>query len=318
MESEVEVQDAISSICVVIPAYKVSKHILQVITSIGPEVDKIIIIDDACPEGSGELVRCSTSDPRVEVLNHSVNQGVGGAVKSGYMRALAINSKIIVKIDGDGQMDTSRIIELVSPLLNGAAGYTKGNRFFEVEAITKMPKIRILGNIGLSFLTKLSTGYWQIFDPNNGFTAVDATVLRKIPLNKLDSRYFFESDLLFRLNLYGVIVEDIPIPCLYGNEKSNLSIFRTLIEFPIKHLRNFFKRIIYTYYLKDFNLASIELPLGIVFGSFGLILGLTNWITGLQDNQATPTGTLILVSMSIITGNQLILAFFSYDVNKRI
>jgi glycosyltransferase involved in cell wall biosynthesis len=238
-------------IAVVIPAYKVKSHILGVIESIGPEVHKIIVVDDACPEKCGDHVNANTNDPRVQVIFHATNLGVGGAVKTGYKRALEIGSDIIVKIDGDGQMDTTKIGELISPIRSGVADYTKGNRFFNVEAVKAMPKIRIFGNLGLSFLTKFSSGYWRIFDPANGFTAIGKDKLQSIPLHKVDNSYFFESDILFRLNLVDAVVRDIPMPAIYQNEKSNLRISRILIQFPLKHLRNFGKRNIYTYYLRD-------------------------------------------------------------------
>jgi glycosyltransferase involved in cell wall biosynthesis len=301
------------SITVVIPSYKVKSHILGVIESIGPEVQKIIVVDDACPEKSGDHVKLTTKDPRVEVIFHTTNLGVGGAVKTGYRRAIEIESDIIVKIDGDGQMDTSEIHKLINPIRNGHADYTKGNRFFDVEGVRAMPKIRIFGNLGLSFLTKLSTGYWQVFDPNNGFTAVSKEKLKLIPLEKIDDGYFFESDMLFRLKMAEAKVVDISMPAIYGDEKSNLKITRIIIEFPMKHSRNFLKRIAYTYYLRDFNLASIELPLGVFLTGFGLLLGLYSWINGMVASTATQTGTLILIAMSFLSGLQFILAFFSYD-----
>ena len=284
--------------------------------SIGPEVQKIIVIDDACPEGSGEHVKANIQDTRVEVIFHETNLGVGGAVKTGYKRALELNSDVILKVDGDGQMDTSKIRELVNPIQIGHADYTKGNRFFDTEAVRAMPKIRIIGNLGLSFLTKLSSGYWNVFDPNNGFTAIGRDKLKLISLEKVDNGYFFESDMLFRLNLLDAKVTDVAMPAIYDNEKSNLKIRRVLFEFPMKHFRNLAKRIGYTYYLRDFKIASIELPLGIILGGFGLILGFYSWIEGILTNTATQTGTLILISMSILAGLQLVLAFLSYDTSN--
>ena len=303
-------------ICVVIPAYRVKSHLLGVVNSIGPEVTNIIVVDDACPEKSGEYLALHTTDPRVEIIFHKVNLGVGGAVKTGYVRALELKSTAVVKIDGDGQMDPSKIHEIILPILEGTADYTKGNRFFDVEAIQQMPKLRIFGNLVLSFLTKLSSGYWNNFDPNNGFTAVSNKILSRIPLSKIDNGYFFESDMLFRLNLVGARVTDVNIPARYKNEKSNLKVRKVLFEFPIKHLRNIIKRIIYTYYLRDFNIASIELPLGLALTGFGTILGLVSWIRNLTSGNPTATGTSILVAMSVLAGLQFVLAFISYDTNS--
>jgi glycosyltransferase involved in cell wall biosynthesis len=301
------------SICVIIPAFKVSKHIVHVVESIGPEVQKIIVIDDACPESSGNVLVQINSDPRLEVIYHKINMGVGGAVKTGYRRALEIDYDLVIKIDGDGQMDTSKIKEFVAPLIANQADYTKGNRFVDIESIRLMPKIRIIGNLILSFMAKLSSGQWHIFDPNNGFTAITRDALKKLPLQKIDDGYFFESDLLFRLYLVNARVKDIPMFAIYGVEKSNLKINRVLLEFPVKHFRNFLKRIVYRYYLKDFNLASIELPIGIFLIGFGFLAGLTSWVRGILTDAPTATGTLVLIAMSVLAGLQLVLAFFSYD-----
>ena len=302
-------------IAVVVPTYKVKDQILKVLEGIGKEVQHILVVDDACPHKSGELVKVHTTDPRVEVIFHQENLGVGGAVKSGYKRAVELNSDVVVKIDGDGQMETSKILELIRPIQDSRADYTKGNRFFDVEAIRQMPKVRIFGNLILSFMTKLSSGYWNIFDPNNGFTAISKDALSKIPLSKIDNGYFFESDMLFRLNLMRARVEDISMPAIYANENSNLKIRRVVIEFPLKHFRNFCKRIVYMYYLRDFNMASIELTTGIVLTGFGITIGLLNWSRSLISGIPTQTGTAILVAMSVLAGLQLILAFLTYDTN---
>lgn len=303
-------------ITVVIPAYKVSKQILATIESVGPEVEHIIVVDDACCEGSGKLVATTSPDSRVEVIFHNENMGVGGALKTGYMRALELESSVIVKIDGDGQMDPTKIPEMSRLIIEGEADYVKGNRFFDIETVRSMPFARILGNLALSFFAKFSTGYWRIFDPNNGFTAISSTALSRIQLAKIDNRYFFESDILFRLNLARAVVVDFPMDAIYGDEKSNLKIRRVLFEFPYKHIRNFFKRIAYTYYLRDFTLASLELPIGVVLCSFGFVSGVLNFEASRELNQATAPGTLILISMSVLVGVQLILSFFSYDIDS--
>jgi dolichol-phosphate mannosyltransferase len=303
-------------ITVVIPAYKVSNQIIATIESIGPEVKHIIVIDDACTEGSGNLVASITKDSRVEVVYHQENLGVGGATKTGYTRALELGSDVIIKVDGDGQMDSTRIPEMTRLILEGEGDYIKGNRFFDIDTVRSMPKTRIFGNLALSFFAKFSTGYWRIFDPNNGFTAISSTALARLKLQKIDNRYFFESDMLFRLNLARAVVVDLPMDAKYGSESSNLKVRKVLFEFPIKHLRNFVKRIAYTYFLRDFTLASLELPTGVFLTSFGFISGLVNFVNSRAMNQGTPPGTLILISMSILVGTQLILSFFSYDIDS--
>ena len=303
-------------ICVIIPCYKVKKHLKKVVESCPAYIDKIFVIDDCCPEGSGAYILQVSNDQRIEVITHNTNLGVGGAMRTGYIAAMSQHYDIAVKIDGDGQMDSSKIEELTLPILDMEADYTKGNRFFEIEAVQQMPKIRIIGNLGLSFMTKFSTGLWHIFDPNNGFTAIRGSTLKKLNLDKFDNGYFFESDLLFRLSLINARVRDVSIPAIYGEEKSNLGIKRVLLEFPLKHGRNYMKRIVYTYYLRDFNLASVELPVGIALSGFGSILGIYSWIHGIVTERPTPTGTLILIAMSFLSGLQLVLAFLSHDTNN--
>ncbi|RMM81408.1 Group 2 family glycosyltransferase [Pseudomonas coronafaciens pv. striafaciens] len=305
-----------SVIAVVIPCYKVKSHILGVISGIGPEVDKIYVVDDCCPDQSRAFVEQECSDPRVKVIKCPVNQGVGGAVMTGYAAAIADEVDVIVKVDGDGQMDPLLIPDFVLPILNGQADYTKGNRFFDLEEIRQMPKIRLFGNAALSFLTKLSSGYWDLFDPTNGFTAIHSDIARHLPVKKISKRYFFETDILFRLNTLRAVVIDIPMDAKYEDEVSNLKISKIIGEFFIKHMRNMGKRIFYNYYLRDMSLASIELPLGLIMVLLGTAFGMTHWIQSLQSGVATSAGTVMLSALPIILGTQLILAFIGSDIQS--
>lgn len=306
--------DTKPAIAVVIPSYKVRKHILDVIDGIGPEVSCIYVVDDCCPEGSGQMVEQSCKDERVRVLYTPENQGVGGAVMTGYEAAIAEGMEIIVKVDGDGQMDPSLIPWFVAPIIAGEADYTKGNRFFDLEEISAMPNMRVFGNAVLSFMTKLSSGYWDLFDPTNGYTAIHADVARHLPIKKISRRYFFETDILFRLNTLRAVVVDIPMDAKYGDEVSSLSISRIAGEFLFKHGRNFIKRVFYNYYLRDMSLASIELPLGVGMLSFGVVFGVYQWQHSVGQGLFTSAGTVMLSALPIIVGLQLILAFLGYDI----
>jgi dolichol-phosphate mannosyltransferase len=301
-------------IAVVIPSYKVTRHVLGVIASIGPEVGRIYVVDDRCPDGSGKLVRDQCADPRVTVLEHETNQGVGGAVITGYRAAIADGAKIIVKVDGDGQMNPALIPSFIAPILAGEADYAKGNRFFNLEQIRAMPPVRLFGNAVLSLLTKVSSGYWDLFDPTNGYTAIHADAARYLPFDKLSRRYFFETDMLFRLNTLGAVVVDVPMDAQYGDEVSNLKVSRIVTEFAAKHVRNFLKRLFYNYYLRNMSLASIELPLGLSLMTFGLIYGLAHWLSSAQHQVVTPAGTVMLAAVPLIMGVQLVLAFLAYDI----
>lgn len=304
----------IDSIAVVIPSYRVTRHVLDVIAGIGPEVSRIYVIDDQCPDGSGALVRTGCGDPRVTVLRHDKNQGVGGAVMTGYQAAIADGATIIVKLDGDGQMDASLIPDFIAPILAGEADYTKGNRFYDLEQIRAMPPMRLFGNAVLSLMTKLSSGYWDLFDPTNGYTAIHADAARHLPFDKISQRYFFESDMLFRLNTLHAAVVDVPMDAVYGDETSNLKISKIVTEFLAKHVRNFFKRLFYNYYLRNMSLASIELPLGLLLFGFGTVFGLRHWAYAIRTDIATPAGTVMLAALPVLMGAQLILAFLAYDI----
>ncbi len=303
-------------VAVVIPCYRVKKHILNVLAAIGAEVALIYVVDDKCPEETGKFVLEHCKDPRVLVRFNPTNLGVGGAVMVGYQAALADQVHVVVKIDGDEQMDPALIERFIQPIRNGAADYTKGNRFFNLNNVRNMPGLRLFGNAGLSFLNKLSSGYWDIFDPTNGYTAIHTDVLRELPLEKISQRYFFESDMLFRLNLLKAVVVDVPMDAKYGDEQSNLKISKVAGEFVVKHARNFCKRVFYNYYLRDLSLASIELPLGLLMFMFGTSFGLLQWWYAASNDLATPAGTVMLSALPTLMGLQLILAFLAYDIGS--
>lgn len=303
-------------IAVVIPCYKVQKQILDVISKIGPECSQIYVVDDCCPEGSGKYVEMNLTDKRVQIIYHDENQGVGGAVITGYRAAISNGADIIVKVDGDGQMDPRLIPSFVEPIISGEADYTKGNRFYLLEEIRAMPRIRLWGNSVLSFMAKVSTGYWDLFDPTNGYTAIHAEVAKYLPFRKISKRYFFETDMLFRLNTSRAVVVDVPMHARYEDEESNLKISTVITEFFYKHVRNIIKRIFYNYYLRDLSLASFELIFGICLLIFGFSFGAYNWLESLSLGTTTSAGTVMLAALPILMGLQFILAFLGYDISR--
>lgn len=303
-----------NNVAVVMPAYKVHREIADVINSVPEDVQKIFVIDDACPNSSGEVAK-NLNNPRVEVIRNNSNLGVGGAMTVGYKKALEENFDIIVKVDGDGQMDPVRIPQLIAPIVRSEADYTKGNRFDSLEDLEQMPKIRIFGNAVLSLMSKISSGYWNITDPTNGFTAIHRSVLERIHLGKLRKGWFFESDMLFRLSIIKAVVKDVPMPAKYGSEKSNLNIRKVIFEFPYRHAVNHLKRIFYSYYLREWSVASIELPLGLILSIGGLVAGINFWIASAMTGVAATVGQVMLSAVPLILGFQLILAFLSYDVS---
>jgi len=303
-------------IAVVVPCHRVKKHVLGVLSAIGSECDAIYVVDDGCPEQTGDHVEQHCHDARVRVLRHDANQGVGAATLTGYQAALREGATIVVKLDGDGQMDPALIPRLVRPIQDGEADYVKGNRFFELEGLRSMPKLRLFGNSMLSFASKLSTGYWNLFDPTNGFTAIHAAVAARLAFSKIATGYFFESDLLFRLGTLRAVVVDVPMPAFYGDEQSGLRIGRIAPHFAWKHLANTAKRIFYAYYLRSFNIASIEILAGLALLSFGTWFGLSHWLAGIAANRPATSGTVMVAALPVILGFQLVLAFLSYDLQN--
>jgi dolichol-phosphate mannosyltransferase len=301
-------------VAVVIPCHRVRNQILRVIERIPDFVDVVYVVDDLCPEESGRYVQENCKDHRVLVVFNQTNLGVGGAVMAGYTRALADGIDVIVKMDGDDQMDAAALPQLVGPILRGEADYAKGNRFYDLTQIGNMPGLRIFGNAMLSFMTKISSGYWDIFDPTNGYTAIHAKVVAKLPLSKISRGYFFETDMLFRLNTMRAVVADVPMDARYGDEISNMRIWRILLDFFSKHVRNTCKRIFYNYFLRDLSLASVELVLGSLFVLVGAGLGAGFWFESFRTGVTASAGSVMLAALQVIVGIQLILGFLAYDI----
>jgi glycosyltransferase involved in cell wall biosynthesis len=303
-----------TNIAVVIPCYRVKDQILGVLDSIDPMVSQVVVVDDACPDNTAAWVLEHCHDPRLKVITHTSNQGVGGAMITGYQVAIENGADILVKIDGDGQMDPSLIERFVRPILNGQADYTKGNRFYDLRHLGRMPLIRLIGNAVLSFMAKLSTGYWNVFDITNGYTAIHAKAAKHLDFEKISRRYFFETDMLFRLNLIRAVVVDIPMDARYGDESSNLKIRHIAGEFLVKHIKNLLKRIFYNYFLRDMSAASLELVLGLSMLTFGIVFGSFQWMTSVQSGISAPLGTIMLAALPTLLGIQFLLAFVSFDV----
>ncbi|MFD2204224.1 glycosyltransferase family 2 protein [Kiloniella antarctica] len=304
------------SIAVVIPCYQVKAHIQRVLEAIPDYVDAVICVDDACPEKSGDYIKSISRDERVSVYWHDQNQGVGGAMLTGFKAAQTAGHEIAVKIDGDGQMDPSLISLFVDPILEGEADYTKGNRFWDSRSLVSMPKIRVVGNAILGFLNKFSSGYWRIMDPTNGYVAIHLSVFQLLDTTKIASSYFFESDMLFRLNIARAVVKDIPMDARYGDEVSNLKIHKIILPFLCGHARNALKRLLYSYLIRDFSLASIELILGPILLCFGTVFGAWHWyLSSFEGLQAT-SGQVMLAALPMIVGLQLLLSALNFDITN--
>lgn len=302
---------------VVIPAYRAEKTIAEVLAGVPSFVALVIVVDDCGGDRTAEVVeQVAAQNARIHLLRHSSNQGVGGAVLSGYRRAVELGADVIVKMDSDGQMDPAELPGLVRPILRGEADYTKGNRFLHARELSSMPLLRRIGNLGLSFLTKLASGHWGVFDPTNGYTAIHASVLQRIDDRAVSRRYFFESSLLAELGLIRAVVRDVPMPARYGNETSHLSLRKTLVEFPGQLLRCLLRRIWVQYFVRDFGLFAVLLTSGLGLSAFGLSFGAYHWLMAAYRETLTSTGTVMLSVLPLILGVQFLLQSLLLDVQS--
>ena len=305
------------AIAVVIPCHRVEREIAAVIANLPRYLQYIIVVDDASPDKTSEIIKeLAQKDGRISLICHEKNQGVGGAMLTGFRKALELDAQIVVKIDGDGQMDTAYLPNLLTPLIEGRADYAKGNRFRDFQALQKMPLVRRMGNIALGFLTKAATGYWDLLDPANGFVAIRSNVLAQLPLDQIDRTFFFETSMLANLYLIKAVVKDVPMPARYEGEISNLSVRNTLLEFPFKLLKTFIRRLVLKNLIYDFSMASIYIFAGLPLLLFGLIFGISKWISYAMRDIPAPTGTVILPTLSVLLGVQFVIAAIEIDLRS--
>ncbi|MDQ6858178.1 MAG: glycosyltransferase family 2 protein [Chloroflexota bacterium] len=300
-------------IAVVVPAYRAAATIGDVLRAIPATVQWIVVVDDGGADDLPSAVR-GVADERVEVVRHERNRGVGAAVLTGYQRALELGADIIVKIDADGQMDPTYLPQLVAPVADGAADYAKGNRFLHGRELRSMPTTRRYGNVGLSFLTKLATGYWPVFDPTNGYTAIHASVANLLDRSKIAERYFFETSMLIALSGLRAVVTDVYIPARYTGAVSSLRPGRAAVGFPLPLLRAFLERIRLEYFVRDFTAVSLYIVAGIVLLTFGVVWGIWHWVASVQTGVPATTGTVMIAVLPVILGMQLLLQAATLDI----
>lgn len=281
-------------------------------------VDIVICVDDACPENTGKHIELNNKSKNILVIYHEENMGVGGATKTGIREAIRLGFKTIIKIDSDGQADPKLIPRLAERVESCGADICKGNRFNDIRVINSMPPARLIGNAALSFITKASTGYWEIFDPTNGLICLKSSAIRRIHLDKTDDRYFFETDILFRAGLIDLIIDEISMDAVYAQEVSSLSPSKELLNFGARHIVTILKRIAYQYLLLDFNPGSISLIVGALFMSVSSAIGIYRLIIGLIYGETTSSGTLTLFLGCFLAGSQFIIGFAQYDSSQRV
>ncbi len=304
-------------IVIVIPAYNVARYIESVVKGIPEFVDEIIIVNDGSTDQTSAILR-GIQDPRVTIEHHEVNQGVGGAMVTGYKLGLEGAAEIVVKMDGDGQMDPQYLPALLDPIIVDGYTYTKGNRFLDNPQLNHMPKVRLIGNYFMTFLTKLVSGYWNIFDPQNGFVAIDGNMLRKLPLEKLARRYFFENDMLIQLNVLRARVKDVPIPAVYGSEHSSMRLSQVLFTFPVYLITRFWYRIYQRHILREFSPIAVFWVFGSLLLSWGVAFGAYHWVKSILSGRVASTGTVMLSVLPLILGFQLVLQAILIEIQDSV
>jgi len=302
--------------CCVIPAYKAAPTICEVVRSALQYVDVVVVVDDACPEGSGDVAAAEFADnPRVVIVRRARNGGVGAAVKTGLAKCLELDPSVVIKIDADGQMDASYIPSIIACFqADPTLAYVKGNRFVSASVLHKMPKIRLFGNAVLSLLVKFASGYWNVLDPTNGYIAFNGHMLSGLRWQDFADTYFFEISILGELGLRQLPIGEIEVEPIYGTERSSLSIRWALWEFPGKILRLFFRRLLLQYFLFDVNLGSLYLLGGTALLLAGSAFGIFEWVKTATTGVPRSAGTIMLVALPVLIGVQLLLNALMYDV----
>lgn len=299
-------------IAAVVPAYKEEKLIGTVIDTMPAFVDHIVIVDDCSPDGTSAAV-AAKDDPRVTLIRHEVNQGVGGAIITAHRAALELGADVNVVMAGDAQMDPEQLPVLLDKVTDDGYGFAKANRFYSPESFSGMPGYRVFGNIVLSFFTKFASGYWNLFDPQNGYTAVRTEVLRRVPLDRVAKRYSFENDLLTHLNILQVPAVDVPIPAIYGDEVSSIRLSKVVPELLHRLTVGFWTRIWYRYVLWSFSPIALLLFLGLVLFTFGL--GVSIWMVfQIIGSTIATAATVMLAALPLMIGTQFLVSALQLDI----
>lgn len=301
-------------VAAVVPAYKEQAHIGDVIASMPDLVDLVVVVDDASPDDTAARAR-EAADDRTHVISLAVNQGVGGAILAGHRLALDLGADVMVVMAGDGQMDPDYLPALLEPIAAGRAQFTKANRFYGRGSFAGMPKMRVFGNIVLSFLTKASSGYWNLFDPQNGYTAIHRDALVRIPWDQIARRYDFENDLLINLNILRVPAVDVPVPARYGTEVSGMNLATVGPRIAMRLIRGFWTRMWWKYVLQSFSAVALLFFSGLALVGFGLLVGTWILFETLGPPIASP-GTVILCVAPLLSGVHMLLFAMLLDIQE--
>lgn len=301
-------------VAAVVRAHNEARHIGRVVDTMPALVDHILVVDDASTDGTGEVAK-GVGDPRTEVLTLLENQGVGGATVVGHRHALTGGADVVVVMDGDGQMDPDYLPALLDPIASGEAQYTKANRFYAIGSFEGMPRHRVFGNVALSFLTKAASGYWNLFDPQNGYTAIHRKALERVQLPRLATNYEFENGLLIHLNILRVPARDVPVPAMYGDELSGLKVRSVAPRILGQLYRGFWQRIWWKYVVQSFSAVALMLFGGLALVATGTAFGC--WVIADSWGAASATpGTVVLSVAPLLSGFHMLLFAMMLDIQE--
>jgi glycosyltransferase involved in cell wall biosynthesis len=303
------------TVAVVVPAHNEQELIVSTLQGIPGFVDRVLLVDDASTDETAERAR-SLDDPRVEILAHDRNRGVGAAILTGYRRALAQRIDATAVMAGDNQMDPDELEELALPVVRGELDYAKANRLFTGRAWQLIPRSRYLGNAVLSLLTKIASGYWHVADSQAGYTVVSLRMLRLLDLDRIYTSYGFPNDMLVHLNVWNARVRDFPSRPIYGvGERSGIKIRRVVPRISWLLFKGFFWRLREKYVIRDFHPLVFFYGLGFLMTLVGLILGIVEVALRIAGNQITPA-TIVLVALLLISGSQFTLFAMWFDMES--
>lgn len=302
-----------TKIAVLIPAYNEALRITRVLQSVPDYIDRIIVVNDGSTDATADVIR-GAIDSRCIFIDRKENKGYGATVIEAYEAALEnTDADILVTIDGDGQMDPSYIPKLADPIIAGECHYVKGNRFFSSDSFEKMPKIRIFGNVVLTFLTKVSTGYWSIFDPENGFAALSRTAAEQLDWRKVSPDFSYMQSMLLELALARVCVRNVNIPAIYGQELSSIKLRRVIPSKLAVLWGVYWRRIWMLYVLQSFSPLVLFLTGGAFLAGFSLLFGI--WaLWQARGVPVMPAASAVLVAVSAISGLQFLLTALVLDI----
>lgn len=301
-------------IAAVVPAYNESKLIGKTIMTMPDFVDHIVVVNDCSTDDTSQQAR-SVGDARVVVIDHAVNTGVGGAIVDGHRRALELGADINVVMAGDAQMDPAYLPALLDPICLDGYEFTKANRFYSSSSYAGMPFVRVLGSIALSFATKVASGYWNLFDPQNGYTAIARAALNRIRLDRIAAGYAFENDLLIWLNIANVRAKDIPVPAVYGEEVSSMRLHKVAVAIGGLLFAGFWRRMLLKHVLQSFSAVALLFFTGLALCAFGLLVGAWVLYETLGPPVAT-TGSVLLSVGPLLTGIHMLVNALMLDIQS--